>query len=59
MELSALVELGTRLVPVTIRHARLGLVTRVLEDWNTPRYYSAVGTSAKTWRFRVRWCCSS
>jgi hypothetical protein len=37
--MSALVDLGPRLVPV-IRHARLGLtwrVTRVFEDWTTPR----------------------
>jgi|SRR5215468_9433183 len=57
MEVSALVDLGPRLVPVTIRHARLGLawrVTRVLEDWTTPRYYDAVGTMAETRRFRVR-----
>src|SRR5215475_3584085 len=57
MEVSALVDLGPRLVPVAIRHARLGLtwrVTRVLEDWTTPRYYDAVGTAAETRRFRVR-----
>jgi len=57
MEVLALVDLGPRLVPVAIRHARLGLtwrVTRVLEDWTTPRYYDAVGTSAETRRFRVR-----
>jgi hypothetical protein len=49
MEVSALVDLGPRLAPVVIRHARLGLtwrVTRVLEDWTTSRYYDAVGTSA-------------
>jgi hypothetical protein len=57
MEVSALVDLGPRLVPVVIRHARLGLtwqVTRVLEDWTTPRYYETVGTPAETRRFRVR-----
>ena len=56
MEVSALVDLGPRLVPVAIRHARLGLtwqVTRVLEDWTTPRYSDAVGTAAETRRFRV------
>jgi hypothetical protein len=40
MGVSALVELGPRLVPVTIRHAWVRLswrVTRVLEDWTTPR----------------------
>jgi hypothetical protein len=54
---SALVDLGPRLVPGVIRHARLGLawqVTRVLEDWTTPRYYDAVGTMAETRRFWVR-----
>jgi hypothetical protein len=54
--MSALVDLGPRLVPVTIRHARLGLawrVRRVLEDWTTPPYYDAVGTPAETRRFRV------
>jgi hypothetical protein len=45
------VDLGPRLVPVTIQHAR---VTWVLEDWTTPRYYEAVGTPAETRRFRVR-----
>jgi hypothetical protein len=57
VEVSALVDLGPRLVPVAIRHARLGLawrVTRVLEDWTTLRYYDAVGTMAETRRFRVR-----
>jgi len=54
---SALVDLGPRLLPVAIRHTRLGLiwrVTRVLEDCTTPRYYEAVGTPAETRRFRVR-----
>jgi hypothetical protein len=57
MAVSAHVDLGPRLAPVAIRHARLGLtwrVTRVLEDWTTPRYYDAVGTSAETRQFRVR-----
>jgi hypothetical protein len=57
MEVPAVVDLGPRLVPVAIRHARLGLtwqVKRVLEDWTTPRYYDAVGTAAETRRFRTR-----
>jgi hypothetical protein len=57
METLALVELGPRLVPVAIRHARLGLTWRVLtliEDWTTSRYHDAVGTPAETKQFLVR-----
>lgn len=57
MEALTLVHLGPRLVPVAVRHARLGLswtVLRVLEDFTTPRYHDAVGTPAETRRFRVR-----
>ena len=57
MEALAVVDLGPRLVPVAIRHARLGLpwtVLAVLEDWTTPRYHDAVGTPAETKRFQVR-----
>jgi hypothetical protein len=57
MEAPAIVDLGPRLLPAAIRHTRLGLswtVLAVLEDWTTPHYYSAVGTSAETKRFRVR-----
>jgi hypothetical protein len=46
-----------RLVPVAIRHARLGMswtVLGVLEDFTTPRYHDAVGTPAETRRFRLR-----
>jgi hypothetical protein len=55
-----------RLVPGTGRSALTALrirtpgsgltwrVTRVLENWTTPRYYDAVGTPAETRRFRVR-----
>lgn len=52
-------DLGPRLVPVAIRHARLGLiwrVTRALEDWTTSRYYDAVGTSAET-SSKIAWHC--
>ena len=47
VEAPALVDLGPRLAPVAIRHARLELtwrVLRVVEDWTTPRYHDAVGT---------------
>ena len=57
MEAPALVDLGPRLAPIAIHHARLGLtwrVLRVIEDWTTPRYHDAVGTPAETRRFRVR-----
>lgn len=57
MEAPAVVDLGPRLVPVAIRHARLDLswiVLAVLENWTTPRYYDVVGTSEETKRFRVR-----
>jgi hypothetical protein len=57
MEVSAVVDLGPRLVPELIRHPRLGLswrVTAVIEDWTTPRYHDSVGTPAETRRFRVR-----
>jgi hypothetical protein len=57
MEAPAVVDLGPRLVPVAIRHARLGLpwmVLAILEDWTTPRYHAVVGTPAETKRFRVR-----
>ena len=57
MEAPALVDLGPRLAPIAIHHARLGLtwrVLRVIEDWTTPRYHDAVGTPAETKRYRVR-----
>jgi hypothetical protein len=57
MEAPALVDLGPRLTPVAIRHARLGLaweVRAVLEDWTTPRYHDTVGTPGETRRFTVR-----
>jgi hypothetical protein len=57
VEALALVDLGPRLVPVAVRHARLGLswtVLRVLEDFTTPRYRDAAGTPAETRRFRLR-----
>jgi hypothetical protein len=47
MEAPAAVDLGSRLAPIAIRHARLDLswqVLRVLEDWTTERYYEVVGT---------------
>jgi hypothetical protein len=56
-EARAIVELGSRLVPVAIRHARLELawsVLAVLEDWTTPVYYAVNGTPGETRRFRVR-----
>jgi hypothetical protein len=57
MEALALVELGRRMTPVVIRHQGLGLewaVVDLIEDWMTPRYADAVGTSGETRRFRVR-----
>ena len=56
-EAPAVVELGSRLVPVAIRHARLDLswsVLAVMEDWTTPRYHAVHGTPEETRRFRVR-----
>jgi hypothetical protein len=56
-EAVAIVDLDPRLVPVAIRHARLGLgwkVLQVLENWTTPAYYAVVGTAGETKRFRVR-----
>lgn len=44
-------------VPLTIRHAELGLswsVLAVLEDWTTPSYHEDVGTPMETKRFGVR-----
>lgn len=57
MEALAIVDLGPRLTPVAIRHARLGLewrVLQVLEDWTTREYHALVGTPAETNQFRVR-----
>lgn len=57
MEAPAAVDLGPRLVPVAIRHARLGLaweVRQVLEDWTVTHYADVVGTPGRTKRFRVR-----
>jgi hypothetical protein len=57
MEAPAAVDLGSRLAPIAIRHARLDLswqVLRVLEDWTTERYYEVVGTPEEMKRFRVR-----
>jgi hypothetical protein len=58
VEIPANVDLGPHLVPIAIRHARLGLswtVTAVLENWTTRRYHDAVGTPSQTRRFQVRW----
>jgi hypothetical protein len=57
MDVPALVDLGPRLVPVAVRHARLGLswtVLQVLEDFTTPQYPDAAGTPAEARRFRLR-----
>ena len=57
MEALAIVDLSERLVPLTIRHADLGLswaVLGVVEDWTTPAFYADRGTPLETKRFRVR-----
>jgi hypothetical protein len=48
MEALALVDLGPRLVPIAVRHARLGLswtVLRVLEDFTTLRASAMDGSA--------------
>jgi hypothetical protein len=58
MEVSAIVELGPYLTPVSIRHARLPslewTVLGVLENWTTEAYFAVNGTPGETRRFRVR-----
>jgi hypothetical protein len=56
-EAQAIVELGSRLVPVAIHHGRLALswsVLAVLENWTTPHYHAVNGTPEETRRFLVR-----
>jgi hypothetical protein len=57
MEALAVVDLDSRLMPVAIRHAELGLswsVLAILEDWTTSAFYEDRGTPLETRRFRVR-----
>ena len=57
MEAPALVDLGSRLVPVSIRHATLPLewkVLKVIENWTCERYHAVVGTPGETKRFTLR-----
>ena len=57
MEAPAIVDLGPRLTPVGIRHARLDLswlVLQVLEDWTCRHYHDVIGTAAVTKQFTVR-----
>jgi hypothetical protein len=57
VEAPAVVDLSASLVPLTIRHAELGLcwsVLAVVEDWTTPAYHDDVGTPMEVKRFRVR-----
>lgn len=57
VEAPAIVDLSSRLTPLSVRHASLELawsVLTVLEDWTTPRYSEVAGSPLETKRFVVR-----